>query len=153
MNTQQIAEYAPLAVIFRASVLRSYRTVRHVEAVGLTDWPGSRLVPLPPAGMVSLRKRRCLKGRGTVAGSPGVDAVLVARPLTSDHARRLPPGERTRLRAVQRDVVVGLISRYNPEAVVCVGIPFGHTRWQWIVPHGGLVTVDGAGRRVIAGYS
>lgn len=26
------------------------------------------------------------------------------------------------------------IARYNPDAVVCVGVPFGHTRPQWILP-------------------
>ena len=35
------------------------------------------------------------------------------------------------------------IGRYNPDAVVCVGVPFGHTRPQWILPYGGDVTVDG----------
>ena len=34
-----------------------------------------------------------------------------------------------------------------------VGVPFGHTRPQWIVPYGGPVTVDGATRRVWADYS
>jgi muramoyltetrapeptide carboxypeptidase LdcA involved in peptidoglycan recycling len=48
---------------------------------------------------------------------------------------------------------VELIARYNPEAVVCVGIPFGHTRPQWIIPHGGTITVDGTARRVVADYS
>ena len=38
-----------------------------------------------------------------------------------------------------------LSGRYNPDAVVCAGIPFGHTRPQWIVPHCVLLTVDGAG--------
>ena len=46
-----------------------------------------------------------------------------------------------------------LISRYNPEAIVCVGIPFGHTRPQWIVPHGGAITVDGAAHQVTGDYS
>lgn len=93
---------------------------------------------------------RSLGERGILAA---VDAVLVARPPTSDFERRPPAEERARLRADQRDVVVDLVGLYNPEAVVCVGIPFGHTRPQWIVPHGGLVTVDGAERRVIADYS
>ncbi len=93
---------------------------------------------------------RSLGERGMLAAA---DAVLVARPPASDLARRPPAAERARLRAEQRDVVVDLVGRYNPEAVVCAGIPFGHTRPQWIVPHGGLVTVDGAGRRVIADYS
>ena len=71
----------------------------------------------------------------------------------SDRTRRPPAEERARLRAEQRDVVVGLIGRYNPGAVVCVSIPFGRTRPQWILPHGGEITVDGIARRVAADYS
>ncbi len=93
---------------------------------------------------------RALGERGILAA---VDAVLVARPPVSDFTRRPPAGERARLRAEQRDVVTGIISRYNPDAVVCVGVPFGHTRPQWILPHGGTITVDGTARRVTADYS
>jgi muramoyltetrapeptide carboxypeptidase LdcA involved in peptidoglycan recycling len=93
---------------------------------------------------------RALGERGILGA---VDAVLVARPPVSDFARRPPAGERARLRGEQRDVIVGLIGRYNPDAIACVGIPFGHTRPQWIIPHGGTVTVDGAARRVTADYS
>jgi len=93
---------------------------------------------------------RALGERGILGA---VAAVLLARPPVSDFTRRPPPEERARLRAEQRDVVAGLIARYNPEAVVCVGIPFGHTRPQWILPHGGTITVDGAGHRVTADYS
>ncbi|HUA31072.1 MAG TPA: S66 peptidase family protein [Streptosporangiaceae bacterium] len=93
---------------------------------------------------------RSLGERGMIAAA---DAVLVARPPVSDFDRRPPAAERARLRAEQRDVVTGLISEYNPDAVVCVGIPFGHTRPQWILPHGGAITVDGAARRVTADYS
>jgi hypothetical protein len=52
-------------------------------------------------------------------------AVLVGRPqcMTSP---AVPTGERARVRAEQRNVVVELIGRYSPDAVVCVGIPFGH---------------------------
>jgi muramoyltetrapeptide carboxypeptidase LdcA involved in peptidoglycan recycling len=35
---------------------------------------------------------------------------------------------------------------------VVVGPPFGHTRPQWIVPYGGLMTIDGVARRVLADY-
>ena len=93
---------------------------------------------------------RALGERGILAA---VDAVLVARPSVSDFTRRPPARERARLRAEQRDVVTGSISRYNPDAVVCVGVPFGHTRPQWILPHGGTITVDGTARRVTADYS
>jgi muramoyltetrapeptide carboxypeptidase LdcA involved in peptidoglycan recycling len=93
---------------------------------------------------------RSLGERGILGA---VDAVLVARPPVSDLTRRPSGEERARLRAEQRDVVVDMVHRYNPDAVVCVGIPFGHTRPQWILPHGGLVTVDGAAGRVFAEYS
>jgi muramoyltetrapeptide carboxypeptidase LdcA involved in peptidoglycan recycling len=93
---------------------------------------------------------RALGERGILAAA---DAVLVGRPPVSDFTRRPPAAERDRLRAEQRDVVTGIISRYNPDAVVCVGVPFGHTRPQWILPHGGTITVDGTARRVTADYS
>ncbi|WP_433128016.1 S66 family peptidase [Micromonospora sp. CA-240977] len=92
---------------------------------------------------------RSLGERGFLSA---VDAVLVARPPVSDHARRPAAADRARLREQQRDTVVDVVTRYNPEAVVCVGIPFGHTRPQWILPHGGPVTVDGVARRVFADY-
>ena len=93
---------------------------------------------------------RALGERGILAA---VDAVLMARPPVSDFTHRLPRVERVRLRAEQRAVVVGIISRYNADAVVCVGVPFGHTRPQWILPHGGIITVDGSQRRLYARYS
>ncbi|HEU5392630.1 MAG TPA: hypothetical protein VFV73_42740 [Streptosporangiaceae bacterium] len=93
---------------------------------------------------------RSLGERGILAA---VDAVLVARPPVSDFTRRPTAEERVRLRAEQCDVVIEVIGRYNPDAVVCVGIPFGHTRPQWILPHGGGITVDGAARQVVADYS
>ena len=67
---------------------------------------------------------RALGERGILGA---VGAVLLARALVSDFTRLPPAAERARLRAEQRDVVAGLIARYNPEAVVCAGIPFGHT--------------------------
>ena len=93
---------------------------------------------------------RSLGERGLLAA---VDAVLRARPPVSDHTRRPGSAERARLRAEQRDVVAELVGRYNPDAVLCVGVPFGHTRPQWVLPHGGLVTVDGVARRVRADYA
>ncbi|MFF3868788.1 LD-carboxypeptidase [Micromonospora sp. NPDC001898] len=92
---------------------------------------------------------RSLGERGILSA---VDAVLLARPPVSDHTRRPAAADRARLREQQRDTVVDVVARYNPEAVVCVGIPFGHTRPQWILPHGGAITVDGVERRIFADY-
>jgi muramoyltetrapeptide carboxypeptidase LdcA involved in peptidoglycan recycling len=82
-----------------------------------------------------------------------VDAVP-ARAAADVGPRDAPPGSRTSLPAgEQRDVAVEVVQRYNPDAVMVVGVPFGHTRPQWILPYGGQVTVDGASRRIWADYS
>lgn len=81
-----------------------------------------------------------------------VDAVLVARPPASDLERRPDFAGRAAHRDAQRDTALQVLGRYNPDAVVCIGVPFGHTRPQWILPYGGQVTVDGALQRVWADY-
>jgi muramoyltetrapeptide carboxypeptidase LdcA involved in peptidoglycan recycling len=93
---------------------------------------------------------RSLGERGLLAV---VDAVLVARPPTSSMEVRPTSEERAARRAEQRDVAIETVQRYNPDAVVVVGVPFGHTRPQWILPYGGLVTVDSDARRLWADYS
>ncbi len=93
---------------------------------------------------------RALGERGVLEAIAG---VLVARPPVSELRSPVPSAkERTELRAAQRDIVIEQIGRYNPDAVVCVGVPFGHTRPQWIIPHGGTITLDGATRTVTANY-
>lgn len=93
---------------------------------------------------------RALGERGVLGAVAG---VLVARPPVSERHSPVPSApERTRLREAQRDTVIEQIARYNPNAVVCVGVPFGHTRPQWIVPHGGTIALDGARRIVTADY-
>jgi muramoyltetrapeptide carboxypeptidase LdcA involved in peptidoglycan recycling len=93
---------------------------------------------------------RSLGERGILSA---VDAVLLGRPPVSDFTTRPDQAQRARLRAEQAAVVTEVIGSYNAQAVVCAGIPFGHTRPQWVVPHGGEITVDGENRRVFADYS
>jgi muramoyltetrapeptide carboxypeptidase LdcA involved in peptidoglycan recycling len=93
---------------------------------------------------------RCLGERGVLAA---VDAVLVARPPTSDFDVRPSAEERAARRAEQRDVALQTVRHYNQEALVVVGVPFGHTRPQWILPYGGSVTVDNVEQRLSADYS
>ncbi len=104
------------------------------------------LIPAREVGWIL----RSMGERGLLAA---VDGVLVARPPVSDRNTRPAPAERARLREAQRDVAVEVIARYNPDAVTCVGVPFGHTRPQWILPHGLPVALDGAQRRVVADFS
>ncbi len=103
------------------------------------------LIPAQEFGFIL----RSLGERGVL---DAVDAVLVARPAASSFTRMPDAAGRAAHRHAQRDTAVDIIQRYNPDAVVCVGIPFGHTRPQWILPYGGTVTADGASQRVWADY-
>jgi muramoyltetrapeptide carboxypeptidase LdcA involved in peptidoglycan recycling len=49
-------------------------------------------------------------------------------------------------------VAIETVHRYNPDAVVLVGPPFGHTRPQWVHPNGGRLTVDGVQQKLFADY-
>lgn len=93
---------------------------------------------------------RSLGERGSLAA---VDAVLVARPPASSFEKHPAAPERAAYRASQRDTAIEVVGRYNPDAVVCVGVPFGHTRPQWILPYGGEVTIDGIERTIWSDYS
>jgi len=81
-----------------------------------------------------------------------VHAVLVARTPASSFENQPSAAERAAYRAQQRDVAVEVVTRYNLDAVVCVGVPFGHARPQWILPYGGEVTVDGVERKIWSDY-
>lgn len=102
----------------------------------------------PSAGWVA-RWMRGLGERGILAV---VGGVVVARPVVSDFDFQPSLAQADALRDAQRDVVIETVARYNPDAVVCVGVPFGHTRPQWIVPYGGYVTLDGVEKTVFATY-
>ena len=80
--------------------------------------------------------------------------MLVARPSVSQLGKPVPAAnEQARLRTEQREMILEQASTYNPDAVMCVGVPFGHTRPQWILPHGGQIRLDGITKTVTADYS
>ena len=94
---------------------------------------------------------RALGERGLLGAVAG---VAVARTPGSALGRPLPDAAaRAKRRADQRDVMLEEIGAYNPDAVVCIGPPFGHTKPQWIVPYGGEMTLDGVAERVFADYA
>jgi len=103
---------------------------------------------LPPADWVT-RVVRAMGERGLLQP---LAAVLVARPPASSLEVTRSPEQRIAYRAAQRDAVMVELARYNPEAVVCIGPPFGHTRPQWILPHGGVVSLDPSSESITAEY-
>lgn len=117
-----------------------------VEGTVLLVETSEELIPARELGWIL----RSLGERGLLAS---VSAVVAARPPTSHFTDRPDRLERERRRDAQRDVVLDVVARYNPDAPIVVGPPFGHTRPQWIVPYGGTMTVDGTARRLWADYS
>ena len=95
---------------------------------------------------------RWLRGLGERGILNAVAGAIVARAPVSDFEFHPSDAEAQALRDAQRDAVIDVVGRDSPEAVVCVGVPFGHTRPQWILPYGGTVVLDGAARRIFARY-
>lgn len=84
---------------------------------------------------------RALGARGTLAAIAG---VAIAGPFASSPSVTHPRADaRVAWRAAQRDAVIEGISAYSAQILIYVGPPFSHTRPQWILPHGGKVTLDG----------
>jgi muramoyltetrapeptide carboxypeptidase LdcA involved in peptidoglycan recycling len=103
------------------------------------------LIPASEFGYIA----RSLGERGLLAA---VDAVVVARATAATREDPRTPESRAAHRAAQRDMAIETVGRYNPDAVVVVGVPYGHTRPQWVLPYGGTMTVDGAAQRIWADY-
>jgi muramoyltetrapeptide carboxypeptidase LdcA involved in peptidoglycan recycling len=91
---------------------------------------------------------RSLGERGLLAQVAG---VVLARPPTMNFEVAPSPAERRARRDAQRDTAIDMVQRYDPEAVVVVGPPFGHTRPQWILPYGGEVVLDATSRHDLRG--
>lgn len=102
---------------------------------------------LPP--MRFTRFMRSLGERGLLARLAG---LLMARPPATSFDYNPPLDQQEAYRHALYQIAEEAMARYNPKAVVCCGVPFGHTRPQWVVPYGGRMTLDGNARKVWAHY-
>src|SRR5262249_49971133 len=103
---------------------------------------------MPPAEEV-YRTLRNMGERGLLQQFP---AVLMGRAKAWERGR--DPDWETR-RAYTRDhreAVQRAMGQYHPSAMVVFDLDIGHTDPQLIVPYGGLVRVDGPGRRIDVRY-
>jgi muramoyltetrapeptide carboxypeptidase LdcA involved in peptidoglycan recycling len=65
------------------------------------------------------------------------------------------PADRTtrqRYRDQQRDAILSAFEAYNPQTMIVFGVDIGHTDPQWVLPYGGLITVDGPAQTITAHY-
>jgi muramoyltetrapeptide carboxypeptidase LdcA involved in peptidoglycan recycling len=44
------------------------------------------------------------------------------------------------------------LAEYAPDTTAVLGVDFGHTDPQFVLPYGGLLTVDGPAREITAHY-
>jgi len=102
-----------------------------------------------PSAEEVFRMLRNMGERGLLEQFP---ALVMAKPKCWRHDRQLTDSERDLFREEQRDAVLEVMSTYNPSAMVVVGPDFGHTDPQYVLPFGGLMTIDGPGRRITAEY-
>ncbi|GAB13041.1 putative S66 family peptidase [Arthrobacter globiformis NBRC 12137] len=96
--------------------------------------------------------RRWVRALGERDVLTAVEGVVVARPPMSNHELVPLLGQRKQRRADQYEAVITQVTRYNKHAVICAGVPFGHTRPQWILPYGGSIQLDGHTQAITADY-
>ena len=103
---------------------------------------------MPDAGEV-YRMLRNFGERGLLEQFP---AAVVAKAKAWSHSQQLDEAARASFRDEQREAVLTAFAQYNPSALVVVGPDFGHTDPQYVVPYGGLVTVDGRTQKITMTY-
>jgi muramoyltetrapeptide carboxypeptidase LdcA involved in peptidoglycan recycling len=103
---------------------------------------------MPPASYV-YRVLMCMGERGLLQRFA---AIVWARPKAWSFEHRHQPDGKARYTEEQRAAVLAAIAEYHPGVPVVFGADFGHTDPQQVIPSGGEVTVDGAGRRVHVTY-
>ena len=101
----------------------------------------------PPAEVY--RMMRTLGERGLLGAAA---AILVARPAACERADDPGPAGRRAYRAAVAEQVSQAVQEYAAGVPVVLGVDFGHTSPQWVLPYGGSMTVDGANRALVAHY-
>ena len=103
---------------------------------------------LPDAGYVG-RVLMCMGERGLLQRFA---AAVWGRPKAWSFERPGTPADKAAYTAAQRDAVLSAFAEYHPAVPLVFGADFGHTDPQQVVPLGGQVTVDGAGRQIWVTY-
>ena len=102
-----------------------------------------------PAADEVFRMLRNIGERGLLAEFA---AVVFAKPKAWHGHAPLNEAERAVFRAEQEAAVLRALAIYNPDAVFVFGPDFGHTDPQYVLPYGGLMTVDGPEKRISVQY-
>jgi muramoyltetrapeptide carboxypeptidase LdcA involved in peptidoglycan recycling len=102
-----------------------------------------------PSAEEVYRTLRNMGERGLLARFP---ALLMGRAKAWSFAVPLPPEERERYAADQREAVLRALKEYAPDTLAVLDVDLGHTDPRVVMPYGGRVRVDGPGRRIFVTY-
>jgi muramoyltetrapeptide carboxypeptidase LdcA involved in peptidoglycan recycling len=102
-----------------------------------------------PSATEVYRTLRNMGERGLLQQFP---AVLMGRAKTWERGRDRDWEIRRAYTRDQREAVQSAFAQYHPSAMVVFDLDIGHTDPQLILPYGGLVRVDGPGRRIDVRY-
>ncbi|WP_124039296.1 S66 family peptidase [Neoactinobaculum massilliense] len=103
---------------------------------------------LPPPEYVG-RWLRAMGERGYFEAAAG---LLFARPVVDDRDQPAPATVLRRRIEAYIDYLVANVAPYRSDLPTCIGVPFGHTRPQYVIPYSGHVTIDCDAERVFAHY-
>lgn len=95
---------------------------------------------------------RMLRNMGERGLLEQFSALVYAKPKAWDRERQFSPKERTQFREDHYAAVLRAMARYNPDVPVLMSPDFGHTDPQYVIPYGGVVTVDGPAKRFSVTY-
>ena len=79
-------------------------------------------------------------------------AVVFAKAKAWHTHAPLDDAARTVWRADQEAAVSRALATYNPDAMFVYGPDFGHTDPQYVLPYGGVMTIDGPAQRIFVQY-
>ncbi len=79
-------------------------------------------------------------------------ALLWGRPPVADRESSPSEAQAAASREALREVVLRAVDEYHPGLVVVLDVDFGHTSPQWVLPYGGLVTVDASAQTITAHF-
>jgi muramoyltetrapeptide carboxypeptidase LdcA involved in peptidoglycan recycling len=102
-----------------------------------------------PSAETVFRMLRDFGERGLLAQFPAILVALAKSALFGDPA---DPAARARYRDGQRQAVLRALATYNPAAMAVFNVDFGHTDPQYVLPYGGLITINGPTRHITAHY-
>jgi muramoyltetrapeptide carboxypeptidase LdcA involved in peptidoglycan recycling len=102
-----------------------------------------------PSAEEVFRMLRDMGERGLLEQFP---ALVMGKPKCWRNDLQLAELERDAFREEQRAAVLDAMTTYNSSAVIVFGPDLGHTDPQYVIPYGGLMTIDGPGRSISADY-